>query len=60
MAKLHKDFISDIDKFLQDFDKRYPKRSLTQENEIKNYARINQLRDFPISRENSTGVWEDF
>ncbi len=60
MKKLNKNFKSNIDKFLEDFDRQYPKQSSSQQEEIKKYSRINQLRDLPISQENADKIWETF
>ena len=60
MAKFNKAFKSKIDQFLEDFKKRYPERSLSQKEEIINYSRINQLRDYPVSQESMDKIGEIF
>lgn len=34
---LDRNFVSEIDEFLADFDKQYPKKSVSQEKEIEQY-----------------------
>lgn len=45
--KLHpnRDFVSNIDKFLTDFDKRHPEKSTSQEKEIEQYQALMTKRD---------------
>jgi hypothetical protein len=38
-------FVSDLDKFLQKLDKRFPQKSASQQKVIKQYQRIIELRD---------------
>lgn len=40
-----KNFVSDIDKFLADFDKRHPQKSASQEQEIEQYYALMAKRD---------------
>lgn len=40
-----KNFISDIDRFLGDFDKRHPQKSASQEQEIEQYQTLMVKRD---------------
>lgn len=40
-----KNFVSDIDKFLADFDKRHPQKSASQEQEIEQYCALMAKRD---------------
>lgn len=43
--KIDKSFISDIDKFLNEFDQAHPKKSDSQKKEIEKHERIFKLRD---------------
>ena len=40
-----KNFISDIDRFLVDFDKRHPQKSASQKQEIEQYRTLMAKRD---------------
>ena len=40
-----KNFVSEIDLFLNEFDSAHPEKSLSQENEIAKYQKIAELRD---------------
>jgi hypothetical protein len=61
MIKFNKDFKSEIDQFFEDFNKRYPERSLSQQEEIKKYSRINQLLcDSSVSQESTSKIQETF
>lgn len=42
---LRKNYISEIDRFLQDFDKAHPQYCAEREREIAKHARIFELRD---------------
>lgn len=44
-GKILRDFVSDIDKLIEDFDKKNPKLSKSQQKEIQKYDRIYFLRD---------------
>lgn len=47
MSKFNKSFKSELDEFLEAFDKEHPMRSQSQEKVIKKYQRIDLLRDVP-------------
>jgi len=49
--KINKDYVSDIDTFLVEFDHKNTYRSETQIAEKKKYDRIFKLRDNPIVEE---------
>ena len=53
-------FVSDIDKFLAEFDAEHPKKSVSQLREIKKYQRIFQLRDKPAPKKEKGKIWQDF
>jgi len=38
-------FVSDLDKFLQKLDKKFPQKSASQQKVIRQYQRIIELRD---------------
>ncbi|CAM4409778.1 MAG: hypothetical protein LEGION0398_MBIBDBAK_01236 [Legionellaceae bacterium] len=44
-TKCNKNFISEIDLFLTDFDRQHPQPSSSQLSQIQLYQRIAQLRD---------------
>lgn len=56
MAKLNKNFRSNIDKFLEEFDKKHPDRSASQQQEMKKYKRIYELRDLPKIEKKPTDI----
>ena len=57
MKKLDKQFVSDIDKKLEEFDKKH-KKSASQQAEINKYQRIYQMRDVPTDLpEKSDSLW---
>lgn len=59
-SKTLKNYVSEIDQFLQEFDKKHPQCSLSQQKEQNKYRRIYQLRD-SIDRQPSTKKhWEGF
>lgn len=53
-------YVSDIDQFLQKFDKSHPELSQSQQKEIKKYVRVYQLRDSEIRPEETKSLWEGF
>lgn len=57
--KLAKGYISDIDKFLMEFDENRP-NSESQTKEINKHNRIFQLRDDPNAASPESAIWEDF
>jgi hypothetical protein len=40
-----RNFVSEIDRFLADFDKRHPEKSVSQEKEIEQYQVLMMKRD---------------
>lgn len=58
-GKLEKAYVSDIDKFLMEFDQSCPK-SLSQEQEVSKHERIFLLRDDPNAPREESAIWEDF
>lgn len=62
-AKCDKQFISDIDRFLAEFDAKNPQRSESQQREITKFSRIFQWRDMLTEKsasEMQDEVWEGF
>lgn len=50
MIKFNKAFKSELDKFLENFDRQHPERSLSQREEAKKSAQISELAGFPASQ----------
>jgi hypothetical protein len=55
-----KNYLSEIDNFLQEFDRTHPKRSLSQQKELKQATRIAKLRDHTHHTANPSKIWEEF
>lgn len=53
-------YVSGIDCFLQDYDKKHPELSKSQQKEIAKYRRIYQLRDDPSASERQSILWDEF
>lgn len=53
-------FRSEIDKFLQDLERKLQKQSPSEQAEVKKHARIAKLRDKVQERSESAGFWEEF
>jgi hypothetical protein len=54
-------YVSDIDQFLQEFDKQHPEQTRSQQKEEIKYSRIYRLRDNSEgTTEDSTQLWEGF
>lgn len=53
-------YTSELDQFLEEYEKNHPKLTLSQRKEVEKYARIHQLRDNPTQSEKTTDIWEDF
>jgi hypothetical protein len=45
LKKMNKNYVSEVDQFLTEFDKKNPQKSASQLKEQKEYARIGELRD---------------
>lgn len=56
--------VSDIGKFLTDFDQSHPEKSAAQRKEIEKHARIARLRDNVSPAKSTAGddekIWEGF
>jgi hypothetical protein len=57
-----KDYVSDLDVFLGEFDQQHPTLSLTQQKEVTKYRRIYRLRDENDQKPMlaATKLWEGF
>lgn len=52
-------FISEIDRFINEFNKKSPKKSRSQQQEINKFKRIFYLRDHVV-KENENKIWQEF
>lgn len=59
-TKNFSNYVSDIDLFLQDYDKKHPELSKSQQKEIAKLKRVYRLRDDATAQETSTSLWEAF
>lgn len=58
MGRATKTYISEIDKFLNDYNEKHPKTA-SQQVEIDKYARIDKLRDRAIDQpEPEEDIWD--
>ncbi len=59
---LKREFVSEIDDFLTQFDQSHPEKSQSQQKEIAKHARIAQLRDSvsPVKPAEDKEIWEKF
>jgi hypothetical protein len=53
-------YVTDLDKFLQEFDKQQPKLTASQQKEHDKYKRISKLRDTEERSEENKDLWEGF
>ena len=53
-------YVSDVDQFLQQFDRKHPSLSQSQQKEQLKYRRIYQLRDSADRDTETTTLWEGF
>lgn len=58
--KILRDYVSEVDQFLEKFDQEHPKPSPSQKKEIDKYRRIYQLRDEEDKSVESKELWERF
>lgn len=60
---IDKNFVSELDQFLESFDKKHPTLSESQQKERNKYLRIYRLRDTSSPAETetpATKLWEGF
>lgn len=53
------DYESPVDEFFAKFDQEHPRKSQSQQQEIKKFKRIFYLRDHPVAKEESN-IWKGF
>ena len=53
-------FVSELDEFLQEWDKQHSTLSTAQQNEIHKHEKIAEHRDNAQPNDNSNSIWEDF
>ncbi len=53
-------YVSDVDRFLREYDKKHPELSKSQLNEIAKLKRIYRLRDDATASETSPTLWDEF
>jgi len=59
-SKNFSNYVSDIDCFLQDYDKKHPELSKSQQKEIAKLKRVYRLRDDANARDTSSISWDEF
>lgn len=57
---LDEDYVSPIDRFLTELNEVYPKKSPSQQAEIKKYERVDYLRDHVVATTNKNNIWQEF
>lgn len=58
---MQKNFVSELDQFLADFDTQHPEKSASQKASIKKHQRIAKLRDDPeAAKKLQDKIWGDF
>ena len=62
LSPLKRQFVSEIDDFLTQFDQSHSEKSLSQQKEIAKHARIAQLRDSaaPAQPVENKEIWKNF
>lgn len=58
--KVIKNYVSDIDQFLQDFDKKNTHKSKSQRDEINRHKIIKQKRDHVTKSTGNNNLWNEF
>ena len=58
--KVISNYVSEIDRFLQDYDKKHPKLSKSQQKEIAKLQRVYRLRDDASQAETPSKLWDEF
>lgn len=60
--KIDRNYISDIDKLLQNFDETHCKKSSSQQIEIAKHQRVADLRDNikKVQPQDDQDIWEEF
>ncbi len=60
MAKQDKNYVSELDKFLQQFDKDHQQQSASQQEEIDKHDKIFAKRDNPDIEDKDDNIWAGF
>lgn len=55
-----KNYVSDEDQFIHQFDHQHRQRSPSQQKEVAKHARIFRLRDRIVKANNDKKIWDDF
>ena len=58
--KIQSNYVSEIDQFMQAFDKEHPDKSLSQKHEIAKSERVDRLRDEKDQPDAPKKIWEGF
>lgn len=53
-------YVSEIDRFIADVDKRYPQKSASQQQDIANAERVAYLRDHVVANQDNNKIWKNF
>jgi hypothetical protein len=59
-GKILRNYVSETDQFLKNFDKDHTSLSKSQQKEVKKYERIYFLRDIENRPEDAPKLWEGF
>ncbi|NVJ62490.1 MAG: hypothetical protein HWE27_19035 [Gammaproteobacteria bacterium] len=57
---IDRNYVSDMDKFLEELDKDPNTMSESREQEAEKYKQINQLRDEANEDSKNNSIWKDF
>ena len=60
LKRRNKKFVSELDKFLAEFDQKNSDRSNSQMSEFNKHQRIAALRDVPQEQANKDKIWKGF
>lgn len=53
-------YVSEIDYFIAEVDKRYPQKSASQQQDIANAERVAYLRDHVVANQDNNKIWKNF
>ncbi len=53
-------YLSELDRFLQEYDKKHPGLSVSQQKEIAKSNRVDRLRDDVTASDPASPLWKDF
>ena len=60
MPKQLQNFVSELDQFLQEFDREHTVKSASQQKEINKHSRIAKLRDQEQADKPESTLWSEF